>query len=132
MILPVVAYGDPVLKKRASSISKDYPNALQTLKIKGIRGWRSELKRYRDSIVQSNPDITPQQLDEKINSEIETLYNVYKEKYTEIMKAELRTGMYILDNNDNINLTSIEKSIKAIEDENSALLDVKVVSYWKN
>ena len=25
MILPVVAYGDPVLKKRASSISKDYP-----------------------------------------------------------------------------------------------------------
>ena len=26
MILPVVAYGDPVLKKRASSISKDYPN----------------------------------------------------------------------------------------------------------
>ena len=25
MILPVVAYGDPVLKKKASSISKDYP-----------------------------------------------------------------------------------------------------------
>ncbi len=25
MILPVVAYGDPVLRKRAESITKDYP-----------------------------------------------------------------------------------------------------------
>ncbi|MFM8431421.1 MAG: peptide deformylase, partial [Bacteroidota bacterium] len=25
MILPVVAYGDPVLRKRADDISKDYP-----------------------------------------------------------------------------------------------------------
>ena len=26
MILPIVAYGDPVLKKKATDISKDYPN----------------------------------------------------------------------------------------------------------
>ena len=26
MILPIVAYGDPVLKKKASDITKDYPN----------------------------------------------------------------------------------------------------------
>jgi peptide deformylase len=26
MVLPIVAYGDPVLKKRASDITKDYPN----------------------------------------------------------------------------------------------------------
>ena len=31
MILPIVAYGDPVLKKRASEISKDYPNLKETL-----------------------------------------------------------------------------------------------------
>lgn len=30
MILPIVAYGDPVLKKKAKDISKDYPN-LDTL-----------------------------------------------------------------------------------------------------
>ena len=30
MILPIVAYGDPVLKKKGSDISKDYPN-LDTL-----------------------------------------------------------------------------------------------------
>ncbi|PKQ44303.1 peptide deformylase [Confluentibacter flavum] len=30
MILPIVAYGDPVLKKKAEDISKDYPN-LDTL-----------------------------------------------------------------------------------------------------
>lgn len=30
MILPIVAYGDPVLKKKAEDISKDYPN-LETL-----------------------------------------------------------------------------------------------------
>jgi hypothetical protein len=104
-----------------------HPNALQSLKIKGTRGWRSELKRYRDGIVQSNPDITPQQLDERINSEIETLYTVYNEKYTEIMKAELRTGMYILDSkSEDITLTGIENTIKAIEDENPALMDVEV------
>ena len=109
-----------------------HPNALQSLKIKGIRGWRSELKRYRDSIVQSNPDITPQQLDEKINSEIETLYTVYNEKYTEIMKAELRTGMYILDDqSENITLIGINNTIKAIEDEDSALMDEKVNTLFK-
>ena len=26
MILPIVAYGDPVLKKKAKPITKDYPN----------------------------------------------------------------------------------------------------------
>ena len=26
MILPIVAYGDPVLKKKAKEITKDYPN----------------------------------------------------------------------------------------------------------
>ena len=31
MILPIVAYGDPVLKKRASKISKNYPNLKETL-----------------------------------------------------------------------------------------------------
>ncbi|MEC8248377.1 MAG: peptide deformylase, partial [Bacteroidota bacterium] len=30
MILPIVAYGDPVLKKKATEISSDYPN-LKTL-----------------------------------------------------------------------------------------------------
>lgn len=30
MILPIVAYGDPVLRKKATDISKDYPN-LETL-----------------------------------------------------------------------------------------------------
>ena len=109
-----------------------HPNALQSLKIKGTRGWRSELKRYRDGIVQSNPDITPQQLDERINSEIETLYTVYNEKYTEIMKAELRTGMYILDDqNENITLSSIENTIKAIEDEDPTLLDKKVIALFE-
>jgi hypothetical protein len=109
-----------------------HPNALQSLKIKGTRGWRSELKRYRDGIVQSNPDITPQQLDERINSEIETLYTVYNEKYTEIMKAELRTGMYILDSKrENITLDSIENTIKAIEDEVPTLLNTKVMALFK-
>jgi len=109
-----------------------HPNALQSLKIKGIRGWRSELKRYRDGIVQSNPDITPQQLDERINSEIETLYTVYNEKYTEIMKAELRTGMYILDSkSEDITLSSIENTIKAIEDEDPTLLDKKVIALFE-
>jgi hypothetical protein len=109
-----------------------HPNALQSLKIKGTRGWRSELKRYRDGIVQSNPDITPQQLDERINSEIETLYTVYNEKYTEIMKAELRTGMYILDSKrENITLDSIENTIKAIEDEVPTLLNTKVMALFE-
>jgi hypothetical protein len=109
-----------------------HPNALQSLKIKGTRGWRSELKRYRDGIVQSNPDITPQQLDERINSEIETLYTVYNEKYTEIMKAELRTGMYILDSqSEDITLDSIENTIKAIEDEDPALMDGKVTTLFE-
>ncbi len=90
------------------------------------------MKRYRDGIVQSNPDITPQQLDERINSEIETLYTVYNEKYTEIMKAELRTGMYILDDqNENITLSSIENTIKAIEDEDPTLLDKKVIALFE-
>ena len=31
MILPIVAYGDPVLKKRATEISKDYPNLEQII-----------------------------------------------------------------------------------------------------
>lgn len=31
MILPIVAYGDPVLKKRATEISKDYPNLDQII-----------------------------------------------------------------------------------------------------
>ena len=31
MILPIVAYGDPVLKKRATEISKDYPNLAQII-----------------------------------------------------------------------------------------------------
>ena len=31
MILPIVAYGDPVLKKRASEISIDYPNLEQII-----------------------------------------------------------------------------------------------------
>ena len=31
MILPIVAYGDPVLKKRASEISKAYPNLKETI-----------------------------------------------------------------------------------------------------
>ncbi len=104
-----------------------HPNTLQSLKIKGIRGWRSELKRYRDGIVQSNPDITPQQLDEKINSEIETLYNSYNEKYTEIMKAELRTGMYILDNqNENITEKALLNSIEGIEKLDNSKIDEKV------
>ena len=31
MILPIVAYGDPVLKKRATEISKDHPNLEQII-----------------------------------------------------------------------------------------------------
>ena len=31
MILPIVAYGDPVLKKRATEISNDYPNLKETI-----------------------------------------------------------------------------------------------------
>ena len=31
MILPIVAYGDPVLKKRATEISKDYPELKQLI-----------------------------------------------------------------------------------------------------
>jgi peptide deformylase len=31
MILPIVAYGDPVLKKRATEISKDYPKLEQVI-----------------------------------------------------------------------------------------------------
>ena len=31
MILPIVAYGDPVLKKRAAEISKDHPNLEQII-----------------------------------------------------------------------------------------------------
>ncbi|MEC3907616.1 peptide deformylase [Tamlana sp. 2201CG12-4] len=32
MILPIVAYGDPVLKKKAKDITKDYPNFEELLK----------------------------------------------------------------------------------------------------
>lgn len=32
MILPVVLYGDPVLKKRSEDISPDYPNLAETIK----------------------------------------------------------------------------------------------------
>ena len=32
MILPIVAYGDPVLKKKATDIDKDYPNFQELLK----------------------------------------------------------------------------------------------------
>lgn len=31
MILPVIAYGDPVLKKKAADINKDYPNLQQVI-----------------------------------------------------------------------------------------------------
>ncbi len=31
MILPIVAYGDPVLKKKAKEISKDYPKFSELL-----------------------------------------------------------------------------------------------------
>ena len=31
MILPIVAYGDPVLKKRGTEISKDYPKLEQVI-----------------------------------------------------------------------------------------------------
>jgi peptide deformylase len=32
MILPVIAYGDPVLRKKAKNIDKDYPNLLELIK----------------------------------------------------------------------------------------------------
>lgn len=103
-----------------------HPNTLNTLKLRGLLAWRGKVKETRDNILKANSNITPQQLDEALTNQSLELYETFNEEYRATVLSELRTGKYIIDNDQTINVKMLEKAIRGIETGNTSLVDPKI------
>jgi hypothetical protein len=92
-----------------------HPNTLDTLKLRGLLSWRRKVKETRDNILKANPNTTPQQLDETLTNQSLELYEAFNEEYRETVLSQLRTGNYIIDNDQTITVKMLDKAITGIE-----------------
>jgi hypothetical protein len=103
-----------------------HPNTLDTLKLRGLLSWRRKVKETRDNILKANPNTTPQQLDEALTNQSLELYEAFNEEYKETVLSQLRTGKYIIDNDQTITVKMLDKAITGIETGNPSLVDLKI------
>jgi hypothetical protein len=103
-----------------------HPNTLDTLKLRGLLSWRNKVKETRDNILKANPNTTPQQLDEALTNQSLELYEAFNEEYKETVLSQLRTGQYIIDNDQTITVKMLDKAITGIETGNPSLIDLKI------
>ena len=103
-----------------------HPNTLDTLKLRGLLSWRRKVKETRDNILKANPNTTPQQLDETLTNQSLELYEAFNEEYRETVLSQLRTGKYIIDNDQTITVKMLDKAITGIETGNPSLVDLKI------
>jgi len=103
-----------------------HPNTLDTLKLRGLLSWSRKVKETRDNILKANPNTTPQQLDEALTDQSLELYESFNEEYRETVLSQLRTGKYIIDNDQTITVKMLDKAITGIETGNPSLVDLKI------
>jgi hypothetical protein len=103
-----------------------HPNTLDTLKLRGLLSWRSKVKETRDNILKANPNTTPQQLDETLTNQSLELYEAFNEEYRKTVLSQLRTGKYIIDNDQTITVEMLDKAITGIEKGNPSLVGSKI------
>jgi len=99
-----------------------HPNTLEVLKTRSLLAWRSKLKRVRDDIVKSNPNITPQKLDEVLTDQSSDLYEQHNEEFRPVLLRELRTAKYILHAEDQLSIKDLNNAIKAVKTQNQNLV----------
>ena len=109
-----------------------HPNTLASLKNRGMLAWRNKVKEVRDDIVKTNPNITPQQLDETLTNQSLDLYETFNEEYRQTLLSELRTGKYLIDTDDTISVTKLNKAIKGIENANLSWVDSSILKLLDN
>ena len=99
-----------------------HPNTLEVLKTRSLLAWRSKLKRVRDDIVKSNPNITPQKLDEVLTDQSSDLYEQHNEEFRPVLLRELRTAKYILHAEEQLSIKDLNNAIKAVKTQNQNLV----------
>jgi len=109
-----------------------HPNTLASLKNRGMLAWRNKVKEVRDDIVKTKPNITPQQLDENLTNQSLELYETFNEEYRQTLLSELRTGKYLIDTDDIISVTKLNKAIKGIENAKLSWVDSSILKLLDN